>query len=66
MVDPLGEMTVTVTIETNGRLYRAASTVDNQPVQLNNNCVYNVSDGAQTVVIGRIGQMLSCKDSIHT
>ena len=65
MVNALGDLTVTVMIETKGRLYTAASTTDNQPVLLNNKCIYNVTNGAQTVVIGQIGQMLPRKNPSH-
>ena len=54
-------MDMNIMMEETGRLYTAASTVDNQPVLLNNKCVYGVTDGVQTVLIGQIGQMLTCK-----
>ena len=61
MVGALSNVNITVMMEETGRLYTAASMVDNQPVLLNNKCVYSVTDGVQTVLIGQIGQMLTRK-----
>ena len=63
-MDALSNMDMNIMMEETGRLYTAASTVDNQPVLLNNKCVYSVTDGAQTVLIGQIGQMLTRKKLI--
>ena len=60
-MDALSNVDMTIMMEETGRLYTAASTIDNQPVLLNNKCVYSVTDGAQTVLIGQIGQMLTRK-----
>ena len=63
-MDALSNVDMTIMYEETGRLYTAASMVDNQPVLLNNKCVYGVTDGAQTVLIGQIGQMLTRKKLI--
>ena len=63
-MDALSNMDMNIMMEETGRLYTAASTVDNQPVLLNKKCVYSVTDGAQTVLIGQIGQMLTRKKLI--
>ena len=61
MVGALSNVDITVMMEETGRLYTATSMVDNQPVLLNNKCVYGVTDGVRTVLIGQIGQTLTCK-----
>ena len=61
MVSALSNVDRTTMSEETGRLYTAASAIDNQPVLLNNKCVYGVTDGVQTVLIGQIGQMLTRK-----
>ena len=63
-MDALSNVDMTIIAEETGRLYTATSTVDNQPVLLNNKCVYGVTDGIQTVLIGQIGQMLTRKKLI--
>ena len=60
-MDALSNVEITIMTEETGRLYAATSTIDNQPVLLNNKCVFGVTDGMQTVLIGQIGQTLTRK-----